>query len=1028
MKDWDEINSQDDASTTIAIIGGGIAGMDCALDLANAGYTTYILEKEQTIGGIYAKIYKIFPFDECSACVLTPKMNSVYRHPLINILTLTEIIDIEGKAGDFNVLIHQKSRYVDVVKCTGCQKCIQNCPVLVDSEYNSNLCKRHAIYMDFPQQVPMVATIDKEHCINCKMCVQTCTSEAINHEMEPKDQILHAGAVILALGADEFDPSIKEEYGYGIYENVITSLTFERLTHPTGPVSAKIIRPSDGKRPKKIIMVNCVGARDLQIDKEYCNKICCMFSLKNARNMKMHEPDAEVYICYIDIRAAGKLFEHYYRTTKEQYGVNFIRGRVAEILEDPETKNLLVRVNDTLNDEVIELEDVELVVLNCSVEESKDSIELLNRLNIEIDETDNFIKEKHPNLDSILTNVPGIFAIGIAHGPRDGTDSIAEAKAAASASTSLLSLPGYKEKKRDLKDVEGKEPRIGVFVCHCGGVISDTVDSKRVAEEVRDLQNVVYSTDYLFMCSKPGQELIKENIKEKNLNRIVVASCSPVSHESTFRECVEEVGLSRFYFTGPINIREHIAMVHRDNPDLATEKAIEMVKGEIARARYLDNVPLRKIDLESSILIVGGGVSGISAALDLAAKGFDIIIIERNKKIGGRLNKLYKTFPKKISADDLLDELKSRLDKFDNITIYTSAEIEELDGYIGNYSIKVRLKEQDNKEMEINAGTILVMIGTKEWEPPRGYYKYGELDNVLTSIEFEEKLKNKSFKKGDRFVFIQCAGSRAGKDEIGNSYCSRVCCNFSIMNSIILREEIPDSEVYVLYKEYIRAFGRYMEENYNSSQLIGVNYVRWDPPNAPTIRKYERSDEIEVKVYDSLLRKELNLKTDYVVLSVGQEAPEGIEKVCRILGLTRSEDGFVEELHLKFHPVETKVPGIYTSATFPKDIADTIALARGAASMSGITQRGVELEMIVSDVDLDECVGCGICEAVCPYEAISMKDLSPYKIVSETDEIKCQGCGICVASCPVGARDLRWWKDIQILSQIDAILGDYRKK
>ena len=1022
MIEQEEVNSIEDGKISIGIIGGGIAGMDCALDLADAGYKTYIIEKEQTIGGIYAKIYKIFPFDECSACVLTPKMNSVYRHPLINIITLTDVVNIEGSIGNFKVLLNQKPRYVDETKCTGCQKCIDNCPVLIDSEYDFNLCKHHAIYLDFPQQIPLVTTINMEACINCQMCVQTCTSGAINLEMLPKNLILHLGAIIIATGAEEFDPIIKEEYGYGRYENVITALTFERLTHPTGPVSAKIIRPSDGKRPKKIVMVNCVGSRDNQIKQAYCSKVCCMFSLKNARNMKMHEPDAEIYICYIDIRVAGKLFEYYYNTTKDQYEINFIRGRVAEIQENPQTKNLSVWINDTLSDEIIELEEIELVVLNCALISSPNTIKLLKNLKIEIDPKDNFIREKNVNIDSILTNIPGIFVIGIAHGPRDGTDSIAEAKAAASASSSLLPLPKYKKDEKFIRNVDNEEARIGVFICHCGGVISDVVDSERVANEVRNLPNVIFSTNYLFMCSNPGQELIKENIKKFNLNRIVVASCSPITHQSTFRTCVEEAGLSRFYFSGPINIREHISMVHHDYPKIATEKAIEMVKGEIARARYLDRVPLLGIDLEPTVLIIGGGVAGISAALDLAAKQFNIIIIEKDKNIGGRLKNLYKTFPKKELAKDLLKELENRMNTFNNIKIYTSAQIINLEGYIGNYIATISLKDEDNKKIEIKVGTILVMIGTKEWDPPSGYYGYNEIKNVLTSIEFEERLKNKLFSKNDSFVFIQCAGSRAKNGEIGNKYCSRVCCNFSILNSIVLREEFPDSQVYILYKEFIRAFGRYMEENYNESQLLGVIYLRWDSENPPKIKKSQGSEKIKIQVYDTLLKEEIEIKVNYVILSVGQEAPDEIKDLCRVLGITRSEDGFIEELHIKFKPVETKVPGIFTSSTFPKDIADTIALARGAASMSAIKHRGVELEMIKADVNLDECIGCGLCEAVCPYDAILMKNTNPNKIISITDEIACQGCGICVASCPVGARDLRWWKDIQILSQIDAIL------
>ncbi|MHA1310261.1 MAG: FAD-dependent oxidoreductase [Candidatus Helarchaeota archaeon] len=1020
---YSEINTEKDAKSTVIIIGGGISGMDCALDIANAGYITYIIEKEQTIGGIYAKIYKIFPFDECSACILTPKMNSVYHHPLINIMTLSEILGVEGSVGNFKVFIHKNPRYVDEEKCTGCQKCIENCPVFIDSEYNFKLCKTHAIYLDFPQQIPLVTTINKNYCINCHMCVQTCPVNAIDHDMEPQDFVLYAGAIIIATGAEEFDPTVKEEYGYGKFKNVITSLTFERLTHPTGPVSAKIIRPSDGKRPKKIVMINCVGARDSQINHNYCNKVCCMFSIKNARNMRLHEPDAEIYICYIDIRVAGKLFEHYYNIAKEQYKITFIRGRVSEIQEDPITKNLILKLNDTLTDNVVELNDIELVVLNCAFVLPESTLKLINRLGIEIDPIDGFIKEKDVNLESILTNIPGIFVIGIAHGPRDGADCIAEAKAAASAVTSLLKLPEIKIKKKKVYDVDEDQIRIGVFVCHCGGVISDVVNSKKVADAVSNLPNVVFTTDYLFMCSNPGQQLIKDSIKKYNLNRVVVASCSPLTHETTFRECVEDVGLSRFYFTGPINIREHISMVHHDYPEIATKKAIEMVRGEIARARYLDKVPLKNISLIPTILIIGGGVAGLSAALDLAKKRFNVIIIEKEEIIGGRLNKLYKTFPKKELARNLLLKLLEQINNFNNIKIFTSTEIVDLNGFIGNFEVSIKLKKE-NRILKVKVGTILVMVGTKEWTPPKGYYGYGLIKNVMTSLEFQEKLKNNFFSENDSFVFIQCVGSRATKNEPGNEYCSRVCCNFSIINSIILKEELSKSEIYVLYKESIRAFGRYMEENYITSQLMGVNYIRWEPNFPPKVSKAIDSDKIIVKIFDTLLKKELELKIDYVILAVGQEAPDDIENLCKILGITRSEDGFIEELHLKFKPVETKVPGIYTASTFPKDISDTIALARGAASISAIKHKGIEIEMIRADVDIEKCVGCGLCEVVCPYDAISIKDISPFKMISTTDEMKCKGCGICVASCPIGARDLRWWKDVQILNQIDAILKE----
>jgi len=1013
------------SSNEICIIGAGIGGMDCALDLAEAGYKVHLLDIQQTIGGRYAQIYKIFPYDECSACVLTPKMCSIGNHPNITIYTLVEVKEITGQKGNFQVKLTKKPRYVDETKCTGCQKCVQTCPVEIYAEYDIKLGIRSAIYLDFPQQIPLVTTINRDSCLECQMCVQQCPVGAIDFEMQPETIILHVGSVVIATGFDEFDPTIKQEYGYGIYENVITSLTFERFSHPTGPSSGEIVRPSDGKRPQKVVFVNCVGARDEQIGNLYCNKVCCMFSMKNARFLRMHDEDAEIYICYIDIRAAGKRFETYYRTTLNQYGIKFIRGRISEIQEDPSTKNLLVRMENTETDEPLTLENVELVVLNCAFVPSESAKTLVKMLGLSLGE-DNFIEELHPNIGTLETKIPGIYLVGVAHGPRDGADTIVEAKAVASAATSDLALPTHFQKQVELKLIEDIDtPRVGVFVCHCGGIISSVIDVKKVAEEIAKNPNVVFSTDYLFMCSSPGQELIKEKINEYNLNRVLVASCTPMVHEKTFRNCVESAGLSRYYFTGPINIREQCAMVHHSHPEEATIKALDLVRGGVARVCGLEVVPVINIHVKPSVLIIGGGIAGISAAIDLAKKSLHVIIIDREPKIGGRLNHLYKVFPAGEFAEDILKRKLEELLSFKNIEVQTLTTVTKIEGYVGNFTVTLK---NANGTREIEVGTIIVAVGTQLYQPNTGEYGYGEVRNVVTSLEFEEKLKNGDPLSLNNIIFIQCVGSRAYPGERGNVHCSRVCCNVSIMLSTVIKERNPGANIYVLFKEHFRAYGRYMEENFKRIQQKGVKFIRWNRDHHPIVEINPETGNTYVKVFDTFSQTMLILPADYVVLSVGQEGGAELGELSEVLGITRSEDGFIEELHLKFRPVETRVPGIYTCASFSKDIADSIAAARGCASMVAIQQKGVELELVTAEVDEELCVGCELCESLCPYGAISMVAVNPLKTISQTTDVQCQGCGICVASCPVGARDLRWWRNEQILAQIDHILenGDGR--
>jgi len=614
--------------------------------------------------------------------------------------------------------------------------------------------------------------------------------------------------------------------------------------------------------------------------------------------------------------------------------------------------------------------------------------------------------------------------IGTAHGPKDGADSTIEAKSAASAAANHLRAPTKPKGIEEFELIEGDnfKSKIGVFVCHCGGIISSVVDVKKVVEEIKKEKDVDFVTDYIFMCSSPGQELIKENVIKEKLNRVVVASCSPLVHEQTFRGACEDVGLSRFYFTGPINIREQCAMVHHNYPEEATEKAIQLIRGGIARVKNLKNVPIMELEVIKSALVIGAGISGMNAALDLAIKGQQVYLIDRADKVGGRLNKLYRLFPFEIEAKDLVQELYDKIIAHPNIKLLLNTEIEEMAGYLGNYEIKLN---QKGKIIDILVSGMVVSIGTKEYQPNMGEYGYKEIENVITTMDLEEKLRKNELNEKKRIAFIQCVGSRAYKEfnEQGNVHCSRVCCNVSLMNAKLLKEKYPNSQIYVLYKQHFRAYGRYMEEMYLDTQMSGVKFVRWTPEKPIKISKNE-SNGPTIEFTDTLIDRDFKIDFDLVVLSVGQEGQEGIEKLCEKIGITRSQDGFVEELHVKFKPVETKVPGVFSSSSFSKDVADSVSSARASASAIQQLQKGVQLELTTAIVDNDSCVGCGLCELICPYQANSMVQLNPTKLVAHTDDIKCKGCGTCVAACPVGARQLRWFTDECYDAQIDELLKE----
>ena len=427
---------------TALVIGGGVAGMQAALDIADQNYQVILVEKTPSIGGVMAMLDKTFPTLDCSACILTPRLSEVSRHPNIKLLTYSEVTEIIGEAGDFRVKVLKKARKVIEEKCSGCGECVPHCPVQVKNEFDQNLGYRKAIYIGFPQNTPLVYTIDSENCIKCELCVKSCEREAIDLTMEDEEIEIPIGAIVIATGYELFDVSKYRRLGYGRFKNVINALEYERLINASGPTGGNLMRLSDGKIPKSIGFVQCVGARDVQNDVPYCSRVCCMYGIKNAVMAKelQHDNVDDVTVYYADIRAYGKNFEEFYRMSQSRFGIKFIRGRVAEINEDSKTKDVIISAENTETSQLLHQKH-ELVVLCPGILPPKSLKGLAGKIGLNV-AVDGFLAIEHPASNPVDTNVPGIFVAGCAESAKDIPDSVAAGSAAAMRASITLSKGG----------------------------------------------------------------------------------------------------------------------------------------------------------------------------------------------------------------------------------------------------------------------------------------------------------------------------------------------------------------------------------------------------------------------------------------------------------------------------------------------------------------------------------------------------------------------------------------------------------
>ena len=641
------------------VIGGGPAGMQAALDLADSGYKVYILEDTPSIGGTMAQLDKTFPTNDCSMCILSPKLVATGRHENITMLTHAELKKVEGKAGDFKVTITKHSRYIIEDKCTGCGVCAEHCPIEGVSTFDREMAPAKAIYVPFPQAVPLIYTIEKGLCIGCGECEKFCEAKAIQYSMAPDvEEVIEVGSIILSPGYSVFDATKKVEYGLGVYPNVLTNIEFERMLSASGPTEGHIIRPSDGDVPKRIAFIQCVGSRDAQTGNTYCSSYCCMAALKQAVIGKEHVPGLKTTIYFMDTRAFGKEFEEYLYRAENEYGVTIARNnRVPKVTEDPKTNNLILLYH--AGAEILE-EEFDMVILSTGARPPESADSIAKALGIQLNK---FGFCEADELSPVETSVPGIFICGAFSGPKDIPDSIAQASGAAGKVAAMLSKErGKLVKKKEYppeKDVSNKEPRIGVFVCHCGINIGSVVNVPEVLEYASKLPNVVYTERNLYTCSGDTQKKIKETIEKHDLNRVVVASCTPRTHEPLFQNTCREAGLNKYLFE-MANIRDQCSWVHRLEPEKATEKAKDLVRMAIAKAATLEPLPQPKIPVTPSALVIGGGLSGMAAALEIANAGYEVHIVEKDKELGGHLRKIYHTLTG-VDPQDTLKNLKKEV-------------------------------------------------------------------------------------------------------------------------------------------------------------------------------------------------------------------------------------------------------------------------------------------------------------------------------------------------------------------------------
>jgi len=938
-------------------------------------------------------------------------------------------ISLTGRGVDMKV---DTPFHIQTEACIACGACATVCPTghitldtikanvtqrefeLIPSEYEMGLSGRKPVYVPYAQAVPNTPAIDRDTCIHfktggCKICTEFCGVDAIDHSMQDEIIELNVGSIVLAPGFEPFDPSKFDTYNYSNFPNVITSMEMERILSASGPTGGHLIRPSDQTEPKKIAWFQCVGSRDMnRCDNSYCSSVCCMYAIKEAVIAKEHAPDElDCAIFFMDMRTHGKDFERFYDNAREKQGVRFLRSRIHTI--DPAGDNGDLAVRYVTESGELESETFDMIVLSVGLQTSSETAELANRLGLEMTDG-NFCKTD--TFDPVATSKKGIYVCGAFQGPKDIPQSVVDASAAAAAAGEILSAARNTETKTPEiipeTNVTNERPRVGVFVCRCGINIAGVVDVPSVAEYAKTLPYVEYTSDNLYSCSQDTQETMSQIIKQKNLNRVVVAACTPKTHEPLFQETLINAGLNKYLFE-MANIRNQDSWVHKNNPAFATKKAKDLVRMAVSKVTLMEPLKETELEVNQTALVIGGGIAGMAAAKSLANQGYETHIIERGAQLGGQALNLYQT----VTGEDIQKNLGGMIKEVQSnksIHVHLDTAISNVDGFVGNFETTL---SSNGQEANLEHGVAVIATGASPFKPDE--YSYGKDPRILTSLELDRKFMDKDpgLKKINTAVFIQCVGSR----EPERPYCSRVCCTHSVDNALQLKKLNPAMNVFVLHRD-IRTYSE-REYIYREAREAGVIFVRYSLDGKPEV--ILKKGRLLVNIMDPILGRPLEIETDLLTLATAV-IPNRDDQLANFFKVSLNDDGFFVERHAKLGPVEFATDGVFLCglAHYPKPIDESIAQGRAAASraITLLAQKTIHTSGNIAETDPAMCSQCGVCVSVCPYSAPSFAEEGPWTGKAQINPVLCKGCGLCVASCRSGAIHLKGFDNDQIFSQI----------
>ena len=923
---------------------------------------------------------------------------------------------------------------MDLNLCVGCGACAEKCPGKSDDGYNAGLSKRAAIYVEYPQAVPLKYAINPDICLKltkdkCGTCEEVCPANAIDYTQKEEKLTLQAGSIIFSPGFKAFDPSRFDNYQYANFPNVVTSLEFERILSATGPTMGHVttfpklpLKPKKKKDkllaekrkdPKKIAWFQCVGSRDVnKCDNPYCSAVCCMYAVKEAIIAKEHAGgDLDCSIFFMDMRTPGKEFEKYYNNASDKHGIRFIRSRVHSVTENPETHDLDIRYVSESGEIINETYD--MVVLSVGLEITKETRELAEKFGIELTSS-GFCKTS--SFEPVSSSRDGIYVSGAFNNPKDIPESVLDANAAASAAGDALS-PARHTMTKAVENVPeinviGERPSIGVFICDCGSNIKGVVDCEAVTEYAKSLPYVDFANEAMYACSQDAQTKMVELIKEKGLNRIVLAACTPKTHEPLFQETLSNAGLNKYLFE-MTNIRNHNSWVHKNNPDIATEKAKDLIRMAVAKAALSEPLKEEKINVNDTVVVIGGGIAGITAARSLAMQGYQTHIIEKKEQLGGEAHKLYRT----AQGEDVKKNLTALIQDVEgnsNITVHCNTTLESVDGFVGNFKSELKT---DDKAFELEYGVAVLATGAKGLVPAE--YEYGKDERIITSLDLDKRFKEEDsgLSKLNSAVFIQCVGSRNEE----RPYCSRVCCTHSIDNAIELKKRNPNMDVFIIYRD-IRTYGE-RELLYKEARELGVIFIRYNLDEKPLVAI--KGGKLTVTLNDHVLNQTVEIETDLLTLATAI-VPRKDERLANFFKVPLNDEGFFVEKHAKLGPAEFATSGVFLcgSGHYPKPINEAITQGRAAASRA-LTLLAKKDSLFTSgtiaEVNPMNCSQCGVCVSICPYSAPSFIAEGRFAGKAEINPVLCKGCGLCVASCRSGALHLKGFDTNQIFSQIFAL-------